>query len=101
MQTISHWLIHQLWLTWHQIQADITIPRIVTGIIGYGIIHGGWKFINREQELLEHKRSVALLHVKKRHKGRFSHCSECRTILIHYQTAKLQAELARLQQESE
>jgi len=83
---LAHWLLHEFVLTRQELKREITIPRIITGIVGYGLVHGGWSFINREKDHVAHRRKMALFHVKKRHDGRFSHCTECRITERHYLT---------------
>lgn len=83
-----HWIIHQLWLTWHEVQQEITIPHTVTGMIGYAILHGIYAFIHQKEvslykRLKNNRHKTAMLHVKKRHDGRFSNCDECAAILEH------------------
>lgn len=80
-----HWLYHQLYLTWLQIQQDITIPHIVTGSIAYGIIHRFYKISRRERlSLLKHlgdsRQKLVWIHIKSGHKGRYTTCKECRAI---------------------
>lgn len=83
-----HWLIHQIWLTWHEIQQEITIPHTITGMIGYGLLHGLYSFIHRQEvslirQLKNDRHKTAWLHIEKRHNGRFSHCENCVTIQAH------------------
>jgi uncharacterized membrane protein YadS len=86
---ILQWLLHEFWLTGQEIKHEITIPHTITGLIGYAILHGIYAIIHHEElalikQLNKLRHSMAMLHVKKRHKGRFSHCNEWRVIERHY-----------------
>lgn len=80
-----HWLLHQLWLTWHEIQREITIPHTVTGMIGYGMVHLFYSWLHaRQMSAVKRLRSVrhqlVWIHIKSGHKGRFYGCARCEAI---------------------
>lgn len=82
------WLIHQLWLTWHEIITEITIPHTITGMIAYAILHSMYALLHFEEmsllkKLKTNRHKAAWLHIKKRHNGRFSHCTDCMAIQAH------------------
>lgn len=83
------WLLHQLYLTGVEIKREITIPHTVTAILSYGIVHAVFYLIKQEMTLLNHLKDArdkyAWLHIKKRHKGRFSHCDDCKSTQGQYQ----------------
>lgn len=83
-----HWILYQLLLTWREIVREVTIPHTLTGVLAYGIVHGLYAFIHREEvsllkRLKTERHKLAWLHVKRRHNGRLSHCAECVTIQAH------------------